>query len=96
MPLYDYRCPECKRLFEVFIHSISQVNELVHACEVCGTQTTRLLSRGKFKFAPGHFFEPYIDTDITGDPIKISSQDQFFRECEKAGKGYKKVPDRMR
>lgn len=96
VPLYDYRCPECGRKFEVFIHSISKVNELVHSCEICGCQTTRLLSQGRFKFATGHFFEPYVDTDISGEPIEIHSQDQFFRECEKHGKGYKKVPDKMR
>lgn len=96
MPLYEYRCPECGRKFDVFIHSISKVESFVHACEVCGAQTKRLLSKGKFTFAPGHFFQPYIDTDISGEPIKIESQDQFFRECEKHGKSYKKVPDKMR
>ncbi len=97
MPLYDYRCGKCGAKFEVFVCSISKVDEMVHVCEVCGEQTKRLLSRGaRFTFAPGHFFQPYIDTDISGEPIKIESQDQFFRECEKHGKSYKKVPDKLR
>lgn len=96
MPLYDYRCQKCGAKFEVFIHSVSKADEIVHSCEVCGEQTVRLLSKGKFRFAPGHFFQPYIDTDISGEPIKIETQDQFFRECEKHGRGYRKVPDKIR
>ncbi len=96
MPMYDYRCPDGHE-FENFVHLISRVEEHVALCPVCGKPSSRLLSLGtKYRFAPGSFFEPYVDMDITGDPIRIDSQDQFFRECEKHGKGYRKVPDRLR
>jgi putative FmdB family regulatory protein len=95
--MYDYRCPACGIDFEDFIHSIAKVEETVVFCPTCGTHSTRLASKGaRFSFAPGSFFEPYIDTDITGSPIKITSQQQFFTECEKAGKGFRKIQDKLR
>jgi len=97
MPLYDYRCPACGVDFEEFIHSIAKLEETVMKCPSCGHPSRRCLSKGaRFSFAPGSFFEPYIDTDITGEPIKINSQQQFFAECEKAGKGFRKVRDKLR
>lgn len=96
MPLYDYRCPDGHE-FEDFIHSINKVEETVIFCPTCGKHSARLLSPGaRYSFAPGSFFEPYVDTDITGDPILIKSQDHFFSECEKHGKSYRKVRDKLR
>lgn len=97
MPLYDYRCPVCGTDFEEFIHSIGGLDQTEVRSPCCGHPSTRLLSKGaRFTFAPGSFFEPYVDTDITGEPIKIESQQQFFAECEKAGKGFRKVRDKLR
>jgi putative FmdB family regulatory protein len=96
MPLYGFRCPACGSEFEDFIHSIAKVDETVTNCPVCLTPAVRLLSAPKHTFDPGSFFEPYVDTDITGSPIQINSRQQFFNECEKAGKGYRKIRDKLR
>jgi len=52
----------------------------------------------KYSFGVGHFFEPYVDTDIhpNGEPIKLESQQQFFNACQKHGRGYRKVRDKLR
>lgn len=97
MPMYDYRCPMCGEEFEEFIHSIAAVDKTVIISSCCGEESTRLMSKGcRHSFSPGSFFESYIDTDITGSPIQINSQQQFFAECEKAGKGFRKVADKFR
>lgn len=75
---------------------VSSSREVTLVCPGCGSTCSRVLSTGvKYHIRAGHFFEPYVDTDITGDPIKITSQDQFFRECDKAGKGYRKAADKF-
>lgn len=100
MPLYNYRCHVCGNRFEEFFHSMNDpASECVEcpACRVTGAK--RLLSSGmRFTFKTGDFFEPYIDTDIhpDGQPIKVETQQQFFRECEKYGRGFKKVRDKLR
>jgi putative FmdB family regulatory protein len=34
MPIYEYRCPECKEKFEIIVHSIKNPQEI--ACPKCG------------------------------------------------------------
>lgn len=92
MPVYNYRCESCNEEIEEFSHVVSSSREVTVVCQKCGALAKRVLSTGiKYHIQAGHFFEPYVDTDITGDPIKIESHDQFVRECEKAGKGYRKA-----
>jgi putative FmdB family regulatory protein len=98
MPLYNYRCPECSKEKEEFIHSVHDRDALI-MCDDCGIECNRILSPGiKHTFAVGSFFEPYIDTDIRpdGKPIQINSQQQFFAECEKHGRGYRPIRDKLR
>lgn len=97
--LYDYQCPACGEKAEEFFHTYAQADEAEVVCPVCETPMGRLLSTGfRFQFAAGHFFEPYVDTNIhpEGEPIKIETQQQFFKECEKHGRGFRKIRDKMR
>ena len=100
MPLYDYRCPVCGTVFEAFFHTIALADAAVVECPKCRvTSPKRLMSKGmRFSFGVGQFFEPYVDTDIhpDGKPIRIESQQAFFKECEKHGRGYRAVRDKLR
>ncbi len=46
MPIYEYRCADCKRKVSVFFRSISAVDHRQARCPVCGgANLTRLVSR---------------------------------------------------
>ncbi len=46
MPIYEYRCADCKKRVSVFFRSISAVNHSRARCPVCGgANLTRLVSR---------------------------------------------------
>lgn len=94
MPSFDYVCKECKIRQEVFV---KKYNDAV-SCPKCGVDMTKLLGRFKFQFGVGEFFDPYIDTDIhpEGQPLKIGSREEFFTQCRKYGRGWRKISDRMR
>jgi len=94
MPLFNYRCDACKVQIEEFV---KKHDEIV-LCEQCGSAMIKLLCSGKYQFKSGDFFEPYVDTDIhpDGKPIKIENREQFFSQCRKYGRGYRKISDKMR
>ncbi len=46
MPIYDYRCADCKRKVSVFFRSMSAVNHSAARCPRCGgAKLKRLVSR---------------------------------------------------
>lgn len=46
MPIYEYRCLDCKRKFSVFWRSLASVDDGAVRCDRCGSaQVTRLVSR---------------------------------------------------
>jgi putative FmdB family regulatory protein len=42
MPLYEYRCPDCTRLFEKLVPFVDDGREV--ECPTCGAQASKLLS----------------------------------------------------
>lgn len=94
MPIFDYRCNACKKVVEEFV---KQHDDIV-TCSNCGSAMQKLLNFGRFRFEAGHFFEQYVDTNIhpDGKPIEISSQEEFFTQCRKYGRGWRKISDKMR
>ena len=93
MPLYDYRCPGCGDVDSEFIHSISQVDEIVVLCSKCGSQKNKMMNVGvKMQTSTGHFFQPYMEHDLGPDPVQINSVDHLQEECRKRGLGCKKMP----
>ena len=94
MPIFDYRCDDCQIQKEEFVKK----HDDVVTCKKCGRQMKKLLGGFRFQYGVGHFFEPYVDTDIhpEGEPIQINSQEDFFTACRKHGRGYRKISDKMR
>lgn len=92
--MFDYRCPKCNKVIERFVIRHSDAVE----CPECLATMNKLFSKYKYKFGVGSFFEAYVDTDIhpEGEPIQIRTQEEFFSQCRKYGRGYRKIPDRMR
>lgn len=94
MPIFDYRCDVCKKIIELFVKK----HDDAVVCDKCGNQMKKLLGGFKFNYGVGDFFEPYVDTDIhpDGKPIQINSKEQFFAECRKHNRGYRKISDKLR
>lgn len=94
MPMFNYRCDSCKVEIELYV---KKYDEKV-CCDTCGSVMIKLLCAGRYQFKTGDFFEPYVDTDIhpEGKPIPIRSQEDFFTQCRKHGRGYRKISDKMR
>lgn len=98
MPLYAYRCRVCKKEFDEWFRTMSGVRRTLN-CPKCYCPADRIISPGiRYSFKTGDFFEPYIDEDIhpDGKPIKIETKQDFFRACEKHGRGYRPVRDKLR
>lgn len=48
MPIYEYRCPACKRRVSVFFRSLSSVDHAAAACPHCGARgLQRVVSRAR-------------------------------------------------
>jgi putative FmdB family regulatory protein len=94
MPIFDYRCDTCKKVVEEFVKR----HDDVVVCEECGNAMVKLLAPFRFSYKAGDFFEAYVDTDIhpDGKPIPIRTKEEFFTQCRKHGRGYRKISDRMR
>ena len=77
MPLYDYQCEGCKRIYEIFAPYESR--KLDSSC--CPNhQLSRIISAAKLDvFKPAHFEELGDDTPY------IESKQQLAEECQKRG-----------
>ena len=65
MPIYEYRCADCRRKVSVFFRSFSVVTE--PACPNCGgTHLTRLMSRVAVHRGGGGGDDDYGDDDFGG------------------------------
>lgn len=94
MPMFDYKCDNCKVVAEEYVR---RYDDRV-ICSKCGREMIKLMPTFKYQFKTGDFFEAYTDTDIhpDGKPINIGSKEEFFTQCRKYGKGYRKISDKMR
>ena len=70
MPIYEYRCSQCERDFEV-IRSVSQSGKPA-PCTECGTPAERLLSN--FAFKSNTFTAPKFKASLE-KPLRSRSQD---------------------
>jgi len=56
MPIYDYKCQECDRISEIFLHGVTNAEYI--ACPVCGSKSLEKLFSASYllqteKTAPG-------------------------------------------
>lgn len=54
MPVYEYRCEQCKKVFE-YSHRMSDPSKTT--CEECGGALERLISRTAFQFKGGGWYK---------------------------------------
>jgi putative FmdB family regulatory protein len=77
MPLYVFRCPECEQTVDVLKPRNYTEGE---TCKICGVKMQQLLGTGmKYKQRLGHFFEPYVTDDFTGEPTLIKSMEHLHQ-----------------
>ena len=71
MPIYEYRCQECKRRTSLFLRSFSQAENVQPHCAHCGSDDlTRLVSR----VAVLHSEESRLDS--LSDPSALNGLDE--------------------
>lgn len=93
MPMFGFRCPVCEKEFDEFLPR--DYHEDV-PCPDCGTVCKRLISSGtKYKFAKLSFFEPYMEDNITGDPILVKSKDHLETLCRENRLKITKGPEKL-
>ncbi len=76
MPVYEYRCESCQKLFEIE-HRMSEKRTV---CEECGGALERLISRTSFAFKGGGWYKdlyatpkPGASSDEGGSPKSTAS-----------------------
>mgnify|MGYP002067901107 CR=1 FL=1 len=75
MPLYDFRCRKCEKVFEGF----KKWDEPTPKCK-CGGETHVLMNtKGR------DWFQPHWNENIAEKPIYIESKKQYREECQKRG-----------
>lgn len=68
MPVYEYRCGECRRRFSVFWRSFSDVNEDKILCKRCGSkEVSRLISRVRVVRSEESRLDDMADPSAWGD-----------------------------
>ncbi|MFN8596774.1 MAG: zinc ribbon domain-containing protein [Anaerolineae bacterium] len=78
MPIYEYRCADCKKKVSVFFRSFSAVDHAAARCPICnGQHLTRLISkvrviRGGTSSASGDNFDDSMFDDVNeNDPRSL-------------------------
>lgn len=105
MPIYEYRCGQCRRKFSVFWRTLSEVDEAQVRCRYCGSQEAqRLISRVRVLRAAdsgGEDFDPGDFGDFDeNDPKSLG---RFMRkmmnevgdEAGELGPEFEEVVDRL-
>jgi putative FmdB family regulatory protein len=69
MPIYEYRCADCKKKVSVFFRSFSAVDQEQARCPIChGTRLTRLVSKVRvIRGAPSASSEDGFDDSALDD-----------------------------
>ena len=83
MPLYEYRCQDCRRRSTVLVRSISSPPE--PSCEHCGGgNLTRLISKFSFRRSWGDSLNWAPDSDYPDDPYSEDPKEmaQWMRRMQ--------------
>ncbi|MCE5271043.1 zinc ribbon domain-containing protein [bacterium] len=80
MPIYEYQCADCNKVFEV-LHGINEKPEL--HCESCGgSKVTRVMSAGAFVFKGSGFYATDYKNKSNGSSCSTCSESG---SCPSAG-----------
>ncbi|MEX2237280.1 MAG: zinc ribbon domain-containing protein [Dehalococcoidia bacterium] len=95
MPIYEYRCGDCRRLTSVFFRSSSGERDVT--CEKCGsTKTSRTLSRFAYHRSQADVLRDYGDP-AAGDVGDYQDPRQIGRWAESKFEEYgMDLPDEAR
>jgi putative FmdB family regulatory protein len=77
LPVYDWSCPNCGQVNDVFAH----MDDTTTTCQ-CGATMTRLFS------PPSAFhmdIEPYVDYNLGPEPIRIESRKHLNEMLKRTG-----------
>ncbi len=55
MPIYEYRCSNCHRVFEEWCRHVEDA-DVKHACPVCNAEAKRLMSHTSFALKGGGWY----------------------------------------
>lgn len=75
MPTYALVCWSCDATYEV-VRPMSKAPTGTYVCQKCGAKDVKQFWPKDSNVVKSRQFEPYIDTDITGQPIEITSPKQ--------------------
>lgn len=106
MPIYEYRCKECKRRFSVFWRSFSDVDDSKIFCKRCGSErVSRLISKVRVVRSEESRLENMADPSAWGDLDENDpkSMGKFMRkmmneigdEADDLGPEFEEVIDRL-
>lgn len=106
MPIYEYRCAQCRRRFSVFWRSFSAVDESGVACKHCGSShVSRLVSRIRVLRSDESRLDELADPSGWGDfdENDPKSMGRFMRkmmseigdEADDLGPEFEEVIDRL-
>lgn len=81
MPLYDFKCKNCEKVFENFC-CINEVESFTIQlrCPECNGKVDRLIGGVK-----KDWFKVHINEDFDGTPIEVTSKKHLKELCKKHG-----------
>lgn len=106
MPIYEYRCQQCRRRFSIFWRSFSQADAGTITCKHCGSEkVNRLVSRVRVVRSEESRMEALADPSAWGDfdENDPKSMGRFMRkmmnemgdEADDIGPEFDEVVDRL-
>jgi len=76
-PIYDYECPQCDLISDVW----AKMEETVKECPRCGRDMKRVLSASNIICD----IKPYLDGHLDQNPVPIHSRQHKKEELKKRG-----------
>jgi len=80
VPLYEYRCLDCGKQEERY----AGMEEKLAECSACKGQMKRLIT-SKFHLHTDYASRDFVTTDLTGEPVRITSRKQERELCKEYG-----------
>jgi len=92
MPLFSYRCPECKFEFDEFQANRNDGEKSL--CPFCMKDANKIMTPGKFRIETG--FEAGMFEDFADKPIPFKSKGEMEKYCRENNLGLRKMPGKLK